>query len=66
MIVADHGPCVSGAHNTIVATRAGKDILAIHKTVQLLLLLTIDCSKILLLLLHLDCLPSVQDLEVVV
>ena len=22
---ADHGPCVSGAHNTIVAARAGKD-----------------------------------------
>jgi len=28
MIVADHGPCVSGAHNTIVATRAGKDIVS--------------------------------------
>jgi ATP citrate (pro-S)-lyase len=24
---ADHGPCVSGAHNTIVAARAGKDII---------------------------------------
>ena len=24
MLCADHGPCVSGAHNTIVAARAGK------------------------------------------
>jgi ATP citrate (pro-S)-lyase len=24
---ADHGPCVSGAHNTIVAARAGKDVI---------------------------------------
>jgi len=28
IIVADHGPCVSGAHNTIVASRAGKDIVS--------------------------------------
>jgi ATP-citrate lyase alpha-subunit len=27
-IVADHGPCVSGAHNAIVAARAGKDIVS--------------------------------------
>ena len=27
-LVADHGPCVSGAHNTIVAARAGKDIVS--------------------------------------
>ncbi len=27
-IVADHGPCVSGAHNAIVAARAGKDIIS--------------------------------------
>lgn len=25
---ADHGPCVSGAHNTIVAARAGKDVIS--------------------------------------
>eukprot|EP00172_Hildenbrandia_rubra_P001988 Plantae.Rhodophyta-Hildenbrandia_rubra.ctg26321.p1 GENE.Plantae.Rhodophyta-Hildenbrandia_rubra.ctg26321~~Plantae.Rhodophyta-Hildenbrandia_rubra.ctg26321.p1 ORF type:complete len:453 (+),score=100.72 Plantae.Rhodophyta-Hildenbrandia_rubra.ctg26321:847-2205(+) len=25
---ADHGPCVSGAHNTIVAARAGKDMIS--------------------------------------
>lgn len=24
---ADHGPCVSGAHNTIVAARAGRDVI---------------------------------------
>lgn len=28
MLVADHGPAVSGAHNTIVAARAGKDLVA--------------------------------------
>ncbi len=28
MIVADHGPAVSGAHNTIVASRAGKDLVS--------------------------------------
>eukprot|EP00003_Mantamonas_plastica_P006980 TRINITY_DN1578_c0_g2_i10.p1 TRINITY_DN1578_c0_g2~~TRINITY_DN1578_c0_g2_i10.p1 ORF type:complete len:644 (+),score=170.93 TRINITY_DN1578_c0_g2_i10:502-2433(+) len=28
MLVADHGPCVSGAHSTIVAARAGKDIVS--------------------------------------
>lgn len=27
-IVADHGPAVSGAHNTIVASRAGKDLIS--------------------------------------
>lgn len=28
MVLADHGPAVSGAHNTIVATRAGKDLIS--------------------------------------
>lgn len=28
IIAADHGPCVSGAHNTIVAARAGKDLVS--------------------------------------
>lgn len=28
LVTADHGPAVSGAHNTIVAARAGKDILS--------------------------------------
>jgi ATP citrate (pro-S)-lyase len=28
VLVADHGPCVSGAHNTIVASRAGKDLVS--------------------------------------
>jgi len=28
VICADHGPAVSGAHNTIVAARAGKDMLS--------------------------------------
>jgi len=28
MATADHGPAVSGAHNTIVATRAGKDLIS--------------------------------------
>ncbi len=28
MVTADHGPAVSGAHNTIIATRAGKDLIS--------------------------------------
>jgi ATP citrate (pro-S)-lyase len=28
IIAADHGPCVSGAHNAIVAARAGKDLMS--------------------------------------
>merc|ERR1712054_521315 len=28
VICADHGPAVSGAHNTIVASRAGKDLIS--------------------------------------
>mmetsp|Transcript_2972 Transcript_2972/g.7253 ORF Transcript_2972/g.7253 Transcript_2972/m.7253 type:complete len:612 (-) Transcript_2972:171-2006(-) len=28
ILCADHGPCVSGAHNTIVASRAGKDVVS--------------------------------------
>ncbi|BDA50082.1 ATP-citrate synthase beta chain protein 1 [Coccomyxa sp. Obi] len=28
MLCADHGPCVSGAHNCIVTSRAGKDLVS--------------------------------------
>ncbi|KAM3330372.1 hypothetical protein ACQJBY_026958 [Aegilops geniculata] len=28
MLCADHGPCVSGAHNSIVTARAGKDLVS--------------------------------------
>lgn len=28
MVTADHGPAVSGAHNSIVAARAGKDLVS--------------------------------------
>merc|ERR1711939_479288 len=28
VICADHGPAVSGAHNTVVAARAGKDLVS--------------------------------------
>lgn len=28
VLAADHGPCVSGAHNTIVTARAGKDLIS--------------------------------------
>ncbi|CAL5352543.1 unnamed protein product [Camellia sinensis] len=28
MLCADHGPCVSGAHNTIVTARAGKNLVS--------------------------------------
>ena len=28
ILTADHGPAVSGAHNTIVTARAGKDLIS--------------------------------------
>ena len=28
MVTADHGPAVSGAHNTIITARAGKDLVS--------------------------------------
>merc|ERR1712224_405564 len=28
MVTADHGPAVSGAHNAIVTSRAGKDLIS--------------------------------------
>jgi hypothetical protein len=28
MLCADHGPCVSGAHNSMVTARAGKDLVS--------------------------------------
>ena len=28
MVTADHGPTVSGAHNTIIASRTGKDLVS--------------------------------------
>eukprot|EP00824_Muranothrix_gubernata_P013822 TRINITY_DN28774_c0_g1_i1.p1 TRINITY_DN28774_c0_g1~~TRINITY_DN28774_c0_g1_i1.p1 ORF type:complete len:627 (+),score=132.38 TRINITY_DN28774_c0_g1_i1:39-1883(+) len=28
ILTADHGPCVSGAHNAIIASRAGKDLVS--------------------------------------
>ena len=28
MVTADHGPAVSGAHNTIICARAGKDLIS--------------------------------------
>lgn len=28
MVIADHGPAVSGAHNTIIASRANKDLIS--------------------------------------
>jgi hypothetical protein len=33
MVTADHGPAVSGAHNTIVCARAGKDLVEENKTI---------------------------------
>lgn len=52
MVTADHGPAVSGAHNTIVCARAGKDLissltsglLTIVSLVHLMPLLLFLCS----------------------
>ena len=41
MVTADHGPAVSGAHNTIVCARAGKDLISSVTSG----LLTIVCLK---------------------
>ncbi|KAK4338947.1 hypothetical protein RND71_040409 [Anisodus tanguticus] len=43
MLCADHGPCVSGAHNSIVTARAGKDLVSclVSGTLQSAGLLTI-------------------------
>lgn len=54
MVTADHGPAVSGAHNTIVCARAGKDLissltsglLTIVRPVTLTLLLYFLCDYI--------------------
>lgn len=45
MLCADHGPCVSGAHNTIVTARAGKDLVS-----SLVSGMSITCSFLLNLL----------------
>lgn len=52
MVTADHGPAVSGAHNTIVCARAGKDLissltsglLTIVRPVTLMVLLQVLCA----------------------
>ena len=41
MITGDHGPAVSGAHNTIVCARAGKDLVS-SLTSGLLTIVSID------------------------
>lgn len=49
MVTADHGPAVSGAHNTIVCARAGKDLISsltsgLLTIVRLLSVLTLSYS----------------------
>ena len=43
MVTADHGPAVSGAHNTIVCARAGKDLIS-SLTSGLLTIVSIVCQ----------------------
>lgn len=43
MVSADHGPAVSGAHNTIVTARAGKDLVS-SLTSGLLTIVSMDMS----------------------
>lgn len=47
MVTADHGPAVSGAHNTIVCARAGKDLVS--SLVSGLLTIVSKLAKLLLI-----------------
>lgn len=44
MVTADHGPAVSGAHNTIVCARAGKDLVSCLAS-GLLTIVSYDCMS---------------------
>ena len=45
MVTADHGPAVSGAHNTIVCARAGKDLIS-SLTSGLLTIVSVGMSMV--------------------
>lgn len=45
MVTADHGPAVSGAHNTIVCARAGKDLVSCLAS-GLLTIVSTNCGSI--------------------
>ena len=47
IVTADHGPAVSGAHNTIVAARAGKDLVSSLASGLLTIVSFVDSSKLL-------------------
>lgn len=45
MVTADHGPAVSGAHNTIVCARAGKDLVSCLASGLLTIVSQTSCIK---------------------
>lgn len=49
MVTADHGPAVSGAHNTIVCARAGKDLVSSLTSGLLTIVRSVTVHAILLL-----------------
>lgn len=50
MVTADHGPAVSGAHNTIVCARAGKDLVSSLTSGLLTIVSTTNTNLCLLIL----------------
>lgn len=50
MVTADHGPAVSGAHNTIVCARAGKDLVSCLSSGLLTIVRPFPNSSLLLIL----------------
>ena len=51
MMTADHGPAVSGAHNTIITARAGKDLVS-SVTSGLLTIVSTTYSTCILVTVH--------------
>lgn len=45
MVTADHGPAVSGAHNTIVCARAGKDLVSCLASGLLTIVSQTSCTE---------------------
>lgn len=55
MVTADHGPAVSGAHNTIVCARAGKDLVSSLASGLLTIVCTFGNMCLFLKLLSIKC-----------
>lgn len=61
MVTADHGPAVSGAHNTIVCARAGKDLISSLTSGLLTIVRPVTLMSLLQFLLSVLVLMSVSN-----